>query len=50
VGRARLGVESIGMGRDVAEEMPRVGREPTVPRKGFDRAVTQAPRLVEPAE
>ena len=27
-----------------------MGREPVVPRRGFDRAVAQAPRLVEPAE
>ena len=50
VGLAALGVEPVGMGRDVAEQVQRVGREPGVTRRGFDRAVAQAPRLVEPTE
>ena len=50
VGLAALGIEPVGMGRDVAEQVQRMGREPGVTRRGFDRAVAQAPRLVEPAE
>ena len=50
VGLAALGIEPVGMGRDVAEQVQRMGREPGVRRRGFDRAVAQAPRLVEPAE
>ena len=38
------------MGRDVAEQVQRMGRGPGLRRSGFDRAVGQAPRLVEPAE
>ena len=50
VGLAALGIEPVGMGRDVAEQVQRMGREPGVRRRIFDRAVAQAPRLVEPAE
>ncbi len=50
VGLAALGIEPVGMGRDVAEQVQRMGREPGVRRRGFERAVAQAPRLVEPAE
>ncbi len=45
VSLAALGVEPVGMVRDVAEQVPRMGREPVVLRRGFDRAVAQAPRL-----
>jgi hypothetical protein len=47
---AMLGIESIGMGRDVTEQMQRMGREPGLRVIGFDRPVAQVPRLVEPAE
>ena len=50
VGLAALGVESVGMGRDVAEQVQRIGREPGMSGREFDRAVTQTLRLVEPAE
>ncbi len=50
VGLAGLGIEPVGMGRDVAEQVQRMGREPGLRRRGFDGAVAQAPRLVEPAE
>ena len=50
MGLAALGIESVGMGRDVAEQVQSMGREPELTRRGFDRAVTQAPRLVEPIE
>ena len=49
VGLAALGVEPVGIGRDVAEQVQRMGREPGMTRI-FDRALAQAPRLVEPAE
>ena len=50
VGLAALGIEAVGMGRDVAEQVERIGREPGVRQRISDRAVAQAPRLVEPAE
>jgi hypothetical protein len=50
VGLAALGVEPVGMSRDVAEQGLSMGRDPGVTRRGFDHAVAQAPRLVEPAE
>src|SRR5258708_35501802 len=50
VGLAALGIESVGMGRDVAVQVQRMGRESGMPRGGFDRAVGQAPRLFESAE
>jgi len=50
VGLAALGIEPVGMGRDVAEQVQRMGRIPKVTRREFDGAVTQALRLVEPAE
>ena len=50
MGLAALGIEPVGMGRDVAEQVQRMGREPGVALRGFERAVAQAPRLVEPAE
>src|SRR5215471_10059468 len=50
VGFATLGIEPVGMGRNVAEQMERVGRKPCLRRKGLDRAVAQTQRVVEPAE
>jgi hypothetical protein len=50
VGLAALGIEAVGMGGDVAEQVLRMGREPWMTRGEFDRAVGQAPRLVELAE
>src|SRR5215470_4356446 len=50
VGLAALRVEPIGMGRDVAEQVQRMGRGPRVRRRILERAVAQAPRLVELAE
>ena len=50
VGLAAVGVEPVGMGRDVAEQMQRMGCEPGVIRRELDSAIAQAPRLVEPAE
>jgi hypothetical protein len=50
VGLAALGVEPMGVGRDVAEQVLSMGRVPGLRRRRLDRAVAQAPRLVEPAE
>ena len=47
---AALGIELGGMAGDVAQEMLDVGREPELIRREFGPAVTQAARLVEPAE
>src|SRR5438445_6352874 len=49
VSLAALGVEPVGMGRDVAEQVQRMSREPGV-RRRVERAVAQALRLVEPPE
>ena len=49
-GLAALGVEPVGMGRDVAEQVLSMGCGPRASRRGFDGALAQAPRLVEPAE
>jgi hypothetical protein len=42
VGLAALGIEPVGMGRDVAEQVQRMGRVPGLTRRGFDRSVAQA--------
>jgi len=47
---AALGVQPIGMARDVAEQVQSMSREPGLTWRGFDCAVAQAPCLVEPAE
>ena len=50
VGLAALGVEPVGMGRDVAEQVQRMGREPGLTRRGSTARSPRLPRLVEPAE
>jgi hypothetical protein len=50
VGLAALGIEPVGVGRDVAEQVQLMGRESGMTPRGFDRAVTQALCLVEPVE
>ena len=50
LGLAALGVEAVGMDRDVAEQVQRMRRETGVTRRGCERAVAQALRLVEPTE
>ena len=47
VGCAAFGIEPVGMGRDVAEQVQRMGREARLALRGFDRATAQAPRFVE---
>src|SRR5262245_33046379 len=49
VALAALGVEPVGVSRDVPEQMLRVGFEPRMTRRRFDRAPAQPPRLVETA-
>src|SRR5262245_28983019 len=50
VGLAALGIEPVGMGCNVAEQVQRMGCETRVTLRGFDPAVTQPSRLVEPVE
>jgi hypothetical protein len=50
VGFAARGVEAIRMGRDVAQQVQGMGRISAVRRRGFDGAVAEAPRFIEPAE
>src|SRR4029453_6483929 len=50
VSLAAVGVEPVGMHREVAEQVQRMGREAGVTRRGCERAVAQALRLVEPTE
>src|SRR5262249_46475643 len=50
VGLAALGIEPVGMGRDVTEQVERMGREPGVTRRELHRAVAEALRVVETAE
>ena len=50
VGRAAFGIELVRMARDVAEQVQRMGRKAGLAPRGFNRAIAQAPRLVEPAE
>src|ERR1700730_4153098 len=50
VGLTALGIEPVGMGRDVAEEVLRISRKPVVSGRGFESAVGQTPRLAEPTE
>ena len=50
VGHASFGIEPVRMGRDVAEQVQRMGREAGLALRGFNRAIAEAPRLVEPAE
>jgi hypothetical protein len=47
---ATRGVEPVGMGRDVAEQVQRMGRETGLRRRAFDCAMAEALRLGEPAE
>ena len=50
VGLTALGIEPIGMGREVAEQVKRGSQERGLSRRRFDRAIAQALRFVEPAE
>src|SRR5262245_32508375 len=48
--RAPLGIEPVRIGRDVAEEVQRMSRDPGLARRGFERAVAKTPCVVESAE
>src|SRR5215831_1845188 len=50
VGLAAFGIEPVGVGRNVTEQVERMGRVPGLTRGGAHRAVTQALRVVETAE
>ena len=50
VRRAALGIEPVGMSRDVAEQVEHMGHEPGVRRRILECAVAHDPRLVEPAK
>jgi hypothetical protein len=47
---APVGIELVGMSRDVAEQVPCVSRKPGMRRQGFDRPVGDALRVPQPAE
>src|SRR6185295_9500404 len=50
MGLTALRIEAVGMSRNVAEQLQRVGQEIDATRCGINRAVAQALRLVQPAE
>jgi hypothetical protein len=50
VSLAALGIEAIGMGRDVAEQVQRMRHGSWARTRIFDRAGAQTPRLVEPPD
>jgi hypothetical protein len=50
VGLSTRGIETVGMGCDVAEQVQRMGGESGVTLRNFDRTAAQASRLVEPVE
>ena len=45
-----LGVEPVGMGRDVGEQVQRIGSDAMARRRRCDRAFAQTLRLIEPVE
>src|SRR5262249_61383157 len=47
---AAFGVEPVGMGRNISEQMQRMRRKARQALRGFDRANGQAPGFVELAE
>jgi len=50
MGLTELGIELIGVGCDVAEELQRMGSEPGLARREFERAIAQTPCVFEPAQ
>jgi hypothetical protein len=50
VGRAAFGIDPIGMGRDVAQQVQRMGRKARLMLRRFNGARSQTPRVVQPAE
>ena len=45
-----FGIKPVRMGGDVAEQVPRMSGETRLMLRRFERAITQAPGLVEPSE
>jgi len=45
-----LGIEPVRMARNLAEQVPRMSREPRLVRRGFQRPVPETPRVVETTE
>src|SRR5258707_7257679 len=45
-----LGIEPVRVGRNLAEQVQRMSREPRLVRRGFQRAVPETPRVVETTE
>ncbi len=50
VGLTARGIELIDVGRDVAEELQCMGCESRLARREFERAIAQAPRVLEPTQ
>src|SRR5262245_17547104 len=50
VGLAPFCIEAVGMASGVTEEVQRMGRKSRLAGREFDRAVAQAPRVVEPPQ
>src|SRR5215831_5916418 len=50
VGLAALGIEPVGVGRDVTEQVERMGRAHELTQRGLKRAAAQALRVVETAK
>lgn len=50
VGYPAFGIKPVRMGRDVAEQIERMGCETRLAMRGFDRPICQAPRLVKLVE
>jgi hypothetical protein len=50
VGLGALGIESVGMARDVAEQMPRMGFVTLAKRRVCERTLAQTLRLVQSVE
>jgi hypothetical protein len=50
IGLAEVRIEEVGTGRDVPEQVPRIGRVAGLPRRDLDDLIAQAPGLIEPAE
>src|SRR5262249_42457188 len=50
VGLAALGIEPVGMVRDVTDQAERMGREPGLTRRRLNRTVAQSLRVIETPE
>src|SRR5262245_45895397 len=50
LGCAAFGIEPARMGCYVSDHVPRIGREAGLVLSGFNGAIAQTPRIIEPAE